>query len=296
MVEALSNIKKRQKWIILGYELGNQITMIDDCLLKLEEDVQGIDLSRKIPKEFCNKRRIIKNSKDFLENKFRLNDVKYINEDFASNLRFLVDFCFIDEDVFLERLNKETKLVSPFSLPISYNDYSALFITFINDSLYNIGISLNKKEYKHKAISYIHEIGHSQLYTVKGSVLNYKLSEALPMFLELLFALFLDKTGAMLNYELKDRYDDVLFAIECIKDSKNEYDFNLHASSYVESSLVALRLFDLYINSNENIKNEIMNNIQNIFDAKITLDDMLNRYSINYENSKEENLFIKYIK
>lgn len=56
-------------------------------------------------------------------------------------------------------------------------------------------------------------------------------------------------------------------------------------STYVESNLKALNLSLIYLNSNTLIKKEMISNIQNIFDAKKTVEEFLEYFDTTFESS-----------
>ena len=78
---------------------------------------------------------------------------------------------------------------------------------------------------------------------------------------------------------------------------KNEQEKSLNESlqfiytMHIESVLKALQLLDVYINSNKSTQCDIKDFIQNIFDGKNYLEELLDNYNINLEDGSE--LFIK---
>ena len=57
------------------------------------------------------------------------------------------------------------------------------------------------------------------------------------------------------------------------------------------STLKAFHLYDIFINSNDSIRKEILNSIEKIFKEESTIGTFSNNFDINFENSKK----LKYI-
>ena len=126
--------------------------------------------------------------------------------------------------------------------------------------------------------SYVHEMVHTQL--VYGrNVINYRYIEILPIFFEILKGHSLDKDS--ICYRLK-RYAD---SINSYMNTNND-DIRRISSTYIDSTLKAIDLYDLYINSSYQVKKELLKDIQDIFYFELTIDDLLKKYAINYDNFK----------
>lgn len=80
----------------------------------------------------------------------------------------------------------------------------------------------------------------------------------------------------------------------CYNNKKEDINY-LVTISYLVSTMQALELIDLYINSNNKIKKEILIAIQKVFDNKITLEESLFKFDINYESSKDTNILKRLI-
>ena len=79
--------------------------------------------------------------------------------------------------------------------------------------------------------------------------------------------------------------------------SKKLYSYKLknkdyELRSYIVSSLKAFHLYNYYINSSNPMRKEILNDIKRIFREEITVGTLLNKYEIDYDNSRK----IKYLK
>ena len=125
-------------------------------------------------------------------------------------------------------------------------------------------------------INYIHELVHTQVdssYNM-NNILN---KELLPIFMELLYS-----DRIKYDNRINDRLVELSAAIGYLYDPEHKEE----NSRYIYSLLQALNLYRLYNRSNEEYKKEIIKYIQLIFNRDIYLEELLDRYNINYENSK----------
>lgn len=148
-----------------------------------------------------------------------------------------------------------------------------------NPNKYYKKIYLLKKNYKYVESSYIHEIVHTQM----DGIYNYDdelNEELLSIYFELLY-------GYYNNY-----FERYLMRLKNLKDytyilseSNDEVEI-FKAKKYIKSILQAIKLYHLYIDSNNNIRNYINTYIQDIFNREDILENMLEYFDINYDNSK----------
>lgn len=66
-------------------------------------------------------------------------------------------------------------------------------------------------------------------------------------------------------------------------------------SQYLESTVKSLELFEVYINSNIQRQKDIFDSVQKIFDGKISVEELLDKYDITLDKSLK-NLQKQYIK
>ncbi len=214
----------------------------------------------------------------------------------------------------LQDLSKKSILNSPLSLPVTFipghsmigntkksklliaDDYflQNAPITFSNILLGNNTTSISVG-------TYCHEITHTQVESQKGSTKEYTNKEVLPILIEKIIAFELDKSEKTLDISQKARFKHIANIINELKQQPNQIitpdnlnDFE--QGIYLPGTLQALRLFDIYKDGSENIRNEMIANIQKVFDGHITVEDLLSFYNVTYENSQDISLVKKHLK
>jgi len=285
------------KFDVYGFEDGNEIIDFDKELLSISDMLSNINYDIKSKKWFCTKGKLIKNAKMFLNNYFDLHDVMFIPKVVANNIFIALDFGLVDSYMLSEQLSNISKLISPCDIPIKYYDD-----TFTQQSVllgipyYNL-VNINKKNSKTIIPEYIHELGHTQLDSQRGVIINYHNREVISIFLEKLSALMLDDKGTLLRNIQLCRYRDLLDCFKFLNERENgEVMRKLEASVYVVSALKAEMLFEIYLNGDNKFRERLLQCIQNIFDGKETVEDFLERYDVSDENSKDKNILKRQLK
>ena len=141
---------------------------------------------------------------------------------------------------------------------------------------------------------YTHEILHSQLENVNG-VKNYLNYEVLSVFFDKLTALYLDKSGDLLKKNESLRFNILKQSIYLLLDDNTPLFGKLIASMSVSSLLQAEHLFDKYIYGTASEKNDILEQIQNIFDGKMKVEDLLDSTEITFDNSQSYELIKRHL-
>ena len=283
-----------EKFNAVGYQIGDEITTLDDDLLNIVYNNNDLNLDiKKVNWNFdCDK--LINISKNFYKSLFKLHNIKYLDEESVDEILFFGAFDLLNDE-FLNVIDETTIFINPFDLSLNEDDYSGLGALYLNEQYYFRYIDLANINQRGVIPSYIHEIAHTQLMSNKGSILNYKNQEVLPIFIELLASKNIDY-GKLLNNSIKLRFKDTLVGLKRLRKNEESNEALLEASGYIESSLIAMDLFDLYCSSNQLTQREILKKIQLIFDGKVPLEKVLDNYDLNYEVSKKKNLFRKYLK
>lgn len=123
--------------------------------------------------------------------------------------------------------------------------------------------------------SYLHEITHTQ--AVYGQNVSDKSNEELlPMFIELIYG-YINDTNQLL-YKVKRLYSYITQYMDTTQEEVRD-----ETRKYITSTLKAIKLYHLYINSYDN---EIIKDISNIFNNYTVLEDVLAKYEITLESSK----------
>ena len=278
------------KFNAAGYQTGDEITPVDKFLIHYALDNSNVDLIMDNHYWKFKEKKLIKLTNSFFDSYFKLHDVKFFDEEIAAKIRIHDVFDLLTPEKNNE-FKKYSKMINPLNLPIKESNIAGVGGIFLDNEYYNTSVDLKDLNNKLVIPSYAHEITHTQLINNKGSVINYKNHEVLPIFIELLASSKVDD-GILLSDSMKKRLTDVLLCIVVLSDHKKGPDELLKASAYLESALNAVNLYDLYCNLNDLRKKEIIDGIQLVFDGDKTVEDVLNRFYIDYE---EHSLFRSYL-
>ena len=228
-------------------------------------------------------------AKTFLNYYYKLQDVPYL--------------------IIKKILGKEihiVKPINPLKLPINLveNDdiFSGSVTEIITTTKFHIifcEINLSNHITEQSSSSYIHEITHTQIDRIKGALSDYYNLEILSIFNELFHASILDQQETILRLNDSRRiYEMSISAQELIEyhkgKSKNTRDELLDCCKYLISGLKAYNLFITFYYGSDKLKNDILDDIQSIFDGYLTLEELLEKYDITLENSQEPKKLIKY--
>ena len=207
--------------------------------------------------------------------------------------------------------NSLPSMVSPFDIPIegmnshSFKGYTIAQLLSVDDPKFHqdilkrinvyfdrIKISNNLNEITLN--SYIHELTHTQTMSNKGIIEDMYNSEVLSIFNELLFAyhkdirlfyIYMNKTINSLFQTFTRFYID----FKNVNYNTNKIysvSFDTHYDyRYLVSVLKAMNLLTIYINSNQKIRNEIIANINQVFDGDKTLETVLDHFDVSTESS-----------
>ncbi len=210
---------------------------------------------------------------------------KGINEDFFNDKLPLQDIYCLYEDY---NLVMET---SPFDLTVLMQDnlpqLGKIVHIRMDDNILFKNITLDTHLNSNLVSFYAHELVHTQVEKNLYVVLeNYFDREFLSIFIELVIS---NSCFIEFNHNTFEK------RLEILKDQFENYMINRKDDlirSYIVSSFKAFHLYNYYINSSTEIKKEILNDVERIFKEEITVGILLNKYEIDYDNSKK----IKYLK
>lgn len=196
-------------------------------------------------------------------------------------------------DVYIEH-DKDIILSNPKDIPL-YVDYVSLdhhytssikYRYFLNNNVTDIAFSyiyVSKLNIDYSKIAYIHEITHSQVNGIYN--INDELDrELLSIYMELLYAKLTFKNNKHLYHRLDGLKSNIAYLANENNNDKKKYFAN---KVYIKSTLQAIKLYNLYLDSNKMVRKEINSYIQKVFDKDILLEAMLNHFDINYESSKD---------
>ncbi len=215
-----------------------------------------------------------------------------------------------------ESYNSLTTTISPFDLPIEFtqgqsmlgNVKKALIITPAPGFKENINIPFSHIELGNNltqlsTATYIHEISHTQTESIPGYAESYYNKEVISIFLEKLAALEQDPSGNLLKVSERARFGYCNELIKYLKATDilkrmNQYSYEqaLEASAHLISTLYATKLFDIYQNARKpKEKARILSSIQDVFDGKQTVEELLSKCGITQGQIKDINLIKRHI-
>jgi hypothetical protein len=230
---------------------------------------------------------------DFLNDK----NYKYINNkvSFDNAIRINHDFFdtklpLQDVDYLIEEYNLTFK-TNPFNIRLnSVENFSPLgkvYYKRYNNSTYFKRIDLDRNLKSNLVSFYAHELVHTQVEKNMYTLLeNYFDREFLSIFVELVISEFCNDTYNHNTFE--KRLEILKYQFEYYRNNRKD---NL-VRSYLVSSFKAFHLYDIYLNSSLEIKKEILESVEKVFKEEITIGILLNKYEIDYDNSKKT----KYLK
>lgn len=221
-----------------------------------------------------------------------------------------------DGPTIAESYNSLTTDISPFDLPIELvegqsmigNVKKALIITPAVGFKENINIPFSHIELGNNltqisTATYIHEISHTQTESIPGYTESYYNKEVISIFLEKLAALEQDPSGNLLKISERTRFAycseliKYLKATDMLKRMKQyDNDQALDATVYLISTLYATKLFDIYQNARKpKERTRILSSIQDVFDGKQTIEELLSKAGITQGQIKDINLVKRHI-
>ena len=247
----------------------------------------------------------LKKGKSLLENHFKLHPVLC-----AGNISYVVKLFLLETDNLYDYNEMAAKLVSPYNIPVSFVNKGLFYGVlkhrrFLFDDEEYLkkaqivlkGIVLSKMVTNFTPVGYCHELMHTALLREKGVVENYLDAEVLTIFTEFICALDSDSSGHLLTCILVNRMDNIVGNVMKLLENDFNYNFEEYVcSQYFASSVKAFNLLNIYLNANNNVKKEMLRNIQMIIDGKKGLNEMLEKYDVNFENSADSNLILKVVK
>lgn len=240
----------------------------------------------------------ITDSEKFMKSNFKLRPIMYLeNYEILSNngdnvdIKMSVDNAMDPYNLPIEKTNEKRSSVE--SLWIAQEkEYPTTYFR-------KIKIQEKITEFTPKSVT--HEITHTQI--LKEETLKYHTNiETLPILLEMIHYLYKYSISEVYKRAVYKRLKHLLENINYIERvligkeihsllaHPGSYDEKfdeaiISTSTYLESTLKALNLFGLYENSNINIKQEMLNYIQSIFDGHRSVEDFLKYYDTTFESS-----------
>lgn len=177
--------------------------------------------------------------------------------------------------------------ISPLDLPIfTTKKYSSIF----SGETYEIpqlnrnppivfrGIVLPEKVCETTSAVHVHEITHTQLDSIKGSIEYHKHQELLSMLVETIHSLILEEDERLLRIYDCYRIYEMLDGIEYLSEESRTIEEKLEITQYLVSNLKSYNVFMNYYYGNDKMKQEIIEWIQKTFDGEITVEEFLHHF------------------
>ena len=298
----------------LGYKTGIEKVNVGKNLETVYQLINKINLENFSQLEPITLEEIKRDAIKFYEKYFNIHDVQYITEsdsrDIFARLKDAQDTLKAFKEYY-----EMLKQISPYDIPIKLcdgdsmvGDVSKVIITVpieYQDLLEQkpvpfSAINLGKELTNVSTGTYIHELAHTQQERIIGytnSILN---KEVISIFLEKIYALEIDPTGKTLAMSERKRFMNLALLIRQVRcDGKliNLTDQEkVDSYSHIHSTLIAEKLFDMYLQERkQKKKDKYFYNIQDVFDGKITVEELLERHDVNINKGKDVNLIKRHI-
>ena len=227
------------------------------------------------------------NAKDYkyIHNNVSFDETKKINESFFNENVPLQDIYCLDEEYNL------TYRTTPFELKTvlveNFNPLGKVHFGRSDNITYFEDITLDNNLGTNLVSFYAHELVHTQIEKNMYTLLeNYFDREFLSIFIELVISNYCNDIYNHNTFE--KRLEILKYQFDFYKNNR----INNLVRSYLVSSFKAFHLYDIYLNSSTEMKKEILNDVERVFKEEITIGILLNKYEIDYDNSKK----IKYLK
>ena len=191
---------------------------------------------------------------------------------------------------------------NPYKIPLTYIDSKDIFTGSLyeyfppySDKIIFQTIYLNRIITELTSATYVHELTHTQIDSLSGCLSNYYDAELLSIFLELVHSHSIDQTENLLRINDSRRILEMLTVSErLLSTPRTQEEILFEDFKYLNSGLKAYNLFYLYYYGTTELKKEILDSVNEVFKGNITLEDLLKKYEITYENSQDEKNLKKY--
>lgn len=298
----------RSKLIMFGCEKGRMPMELDREIINIGRMLIDLPINYELQGLKLTQKEMLETAQIFINSHFKIHNIPYMQNQQAKKL--------IEElqknnnlQQLIKSIEEQSKMISPYELPINFisghsmvgNLFKPIIIIPDDEYLKKVmitfsEINLGDEITELTPATYVHEITHTQLESIKGSFKNYHHKEIISIFLEKVVAYELDKTGKLLEKSQRVRFRDLLEKIATLND-KYEYTRTelVEASVYVTSILKAQNLFDKYMEGTQEEKEKLLNKVQNIWDGLISVEDLLEDYDISLTNSSDQKIIKKHL-
>ena len=200
------------------------------------------------------------------------------------------------------------KMIDPYNLPIVLNETDVItdgYIakTFTNNKFHRVAfrdIHLSECTTELTSGTYCHEITHSQLEALPGSIRHSYNAEVLSIFMELFHAYVLGDDEKILSFHDAKLSNEInvltanLYEASSDAIASDYFEF-LEDGKYIASSVKALQLFSIFYYGSKSVKLAIIRDIQKVFDGQICVEELLTKYEVTYKKPDYPQI-LKYLK
>ena len=242
-------------------------------------------------------------AKSFYTKYFRLPKINTISPKTLNKLWDYYDSVFgkIDYKIVNTFLNEQEL----FDIPIDIDDNNEIY-GIINKSIVADRFNLLDKDRKKYFLSIelgcsltlmtpsllVHEYAHILQENVLGYAKDCLNAEIISMFLEKIMAYEIDSNGVMLALNERLRFTYLISECENIKEEGELIRYALLV--YIKSTLIAGKMFDMYLCEKRlGEKDKYMYDIQDVFDGKKTVEDVIMGRNITIEQCQDPNLLAR---
>lgn len=242
-------------------------------------------------------------AKSFYTKYFRLPKINTISPETLNKLWDYYDSVFgkIDYKIVNTFLNEQEL----FDIPIDIDDNNEIYGR-INKSIVANRFNLLDKDRKKYFLSIelgcsltlmtpsllVHEYAHILQENVLGYAKDCLNAEIISMFLEKIMAYEIDSNGVMLALNERLRFTYLISECENIKEEGELIRYALLV--YIKSTLIAGKMFDMYLCEKRlGEKDKYMYDIQDVFDGKKTVEDVIMGRNITIEQCQDPNLLAR---
>lgn len=218
-----------------------------------------------------------------------------------------------DRNKLTKDLVKMSVVINPLDLPVKYtldnickgNVDERLLTSISNgktlEQLFYLNIGLPKQVTTLTPSTYIHELAHTQVNSIDGT-LRYEFNEELiSILLEFLFLMQKSQDRETLYANKIYRANDIVVYTGTIAAHElgitkiSDKDYN-NCFTYVASTLQAISLLQLFKKGDYLFKRTMLRNVQLIFDGLMQVEDFLDIYNINLETMTDEKRILSFLK
>ncbi|MBR3362375.1 MAG: hypothetical protein IKG40_00445 [Bacilli bacterium] len=254
---------------------------------------------------------IKKLTKEYYQKYFSLNDILYSSID---KLQKNMNYFSLSQNTteFYDKVNSNLTKINPLNLNIKLVGGHSMVgkiqkplilcpldLSNKNRKVYFSNIELGNQLTKLSVGTLVHEIAHSQQEQNIGYAEDYLNKEIISIFLEKIVALEMDPTGKLLKISEQIRFNDILdhYYNLLLNKQKLTSENTINNLLFIKSTFYAEKLFDMYLNERkQKNKDKYFSQIQDIFDGKITVEDLIKNRNITPGKTQDLSLLKRHIK